>query len=97
MDKFYKWSNIEMIIQAFSRTNRVFNDDKPHGIIRYYRRPYTMKNIIEYAFEQYSGQKPYGIFVTKLIQNLENMNAAFSDINDIFKIAGIPDFFKTSR
>lgn len=97
MDKFYKWSNIEMIIQAFSRTNRVFNDDKPHGIIRYYRRPYTMKNIIEYAFEQYSGQKPYGIFVAKLIQNLENMNAAFSDINDIFKIAGIPDFFKTSR
>ena len=86
MDKFYKWSNIEMIIQAFSRTNRVFNDDKPHGIIRYYRRPYTMKNIIEYAFEQYSGQKPYGIFVAKLIQNLENMNAAFSDINDIFKI-----------
>lgn len=97
MDKFYKWSNIEMIIQGISRTNRVFNDDKPHGIIRYYRRPYTMKNIIEYAFEQYSGQKPYGIFVAKLIQNLENMNAAFSDINDIFKIAGIPDFFKTSR
>ena len=56
-----------------------------------------MKNIIEYAFELYSGQKPYGIFVAKLIQNLENMNAAISDINDIFKIAGIPDFFKTSR
>ena len=46
MDKFYKWTNIEMIIQAFSRTNRVFTDDKSHGIIRYYRRPYTMKNIV---------------------------------------------------
>lgn len=92
MDKFYKWSNIEMIIQAFSRTNRVFTDDKPHGIIRYYRRPYTMKNIIEFAFEQYSGNKPYGIFVLKLKANLEGMNRAFEDIQNLFKIAGIEDF-----
>nr|WP_302600018.1 HsdR family type I site-specific deoxyribonuclease [uncultured Cellulosilyticum sp.] len=94
MDKFYKWSNIEMIIQAFSRTNRVFNDDKPHGIIRYYRRPYTMKNIIEYAFEQYSGNKPYGIFVLKLKANLEGMNRCYNDIKDLFDNAGIPDFSK---
>lgn len=94
MDKFYKWSNIEMIIQAFSRTNRVFNDDKPHGIIRYYRRPYTMKNIVAYAFEQYSGNKPYGIFVLKLKANLEGMNRCFADIKKLFETAGIPDFSK---
>lgn len=94
MDKFYKWSNIEMIIQAFSRTNRVFNDDKPHGIITYYRRPYTMKNIVEYAFEQYSGNKPYGIFVLKLKDNLEAMNKAFHDMEKLFVSAGIPDFSK---
>lgn len=92
LDKFYKWKNIEMIIQAFSRTNRVFNDDKPHGIIRYYRRPYTMKNIIEYAFEQYSGNKPYGIFVQKLKSNLEGMNRCFDEIKILFNNAGIPDF-----
>lgn len=94
MDKTYKWSNIEMIIQAFSRTNRVFQSDKKHGIIRYYRRPYTMKNIIEYAFKSYSGDKPYGIFVLKLKANLEKMNEAFSDIKNIFEIAGISDFSK---
>lgn len=94
MDKFYKWSNIEMIIQAFSRTNRVFNDDKPHGIIRYYRRPYTMKNIVEYAFGQYSGNKPYGIFVLKLKANLEAMNRDFADTKRLFENAGITDFSK---
>lgn len=92
MDKTYRWSNIEMIIQAFSRTNRVFHNDKKHGIIRYYRRPYTMKNIIEYAFKSYSGDKPYGIFVLKLKRNLQHMNEAFSDIKDVFVLAGIPDF-----
>ncbi len=92
MDKTYRWSNIEMIIQAFSRTNRVFHNDKKHGIIKYYRRPYTMKNIIEYAFKSYSGDKPYGIFVLKLKRNLENMNQVFLDIKNIFELAGIPDF-----
>lgn len=94
MDKFYSWNNIEMIIQAFSRTNRVFTDDKPHGIIRYYRRPYTMKNIIAYAFEQYSGNKAYGIFVLKLKDNLKAMNDAFKEIKYIFTNAGISDFEK---
>lgn len=94
LDKFYRWTNIEMIIQAFSRTNRVFNDDKPHGIIRYYRRPYTMKNVIEYAFAQYSGNKPYGIFVQKLKANLEGMNRCFNDIKILFENAGIIDFSK---
>lgn len=92
MDKSYRWNNIEMVIQAFSRTNRVFQNDKRHGIIRYYRRPYTMKNIIEYAFKSYSGDKPFGIFVPKLMQNLKNMNQAFSDIKDIFTLANIPEF-----
>ena len=94
LDKTYRWSNIEMIIQAFSRTNRVFLNDKKHGIIKYYRRPYTMKNIIEYAFKSYSGDKPYGIFVLKLKANLVKMNEAFSDIKCIFDMAGIPDFSK---
>ena len=97
MDKFYKWSNIEMIIQAFSRTNRIFGDDKPHGIIRYYRRPYTMKNVIEYAFEQYSGNKPYGIFVLKLKDNLEAMNKCYHEIKQLFEMAGISNFEKLPK
>src|SRR5690554_2560936 len=40
LDKVIKYQNI---IQAFSRTNRLFGPDKPHGIIRYYRYPHTME------------------------------------------------------
>ena len=39
----------ESIIQAFSRTNRLFGPDKPFGVIRYYRKPYTMHGFIEAA------------------------------------------------
>ena len=43
----------ESIIQAFSRTNRLFGPDKPFGTIRYYRRPHTMKGYIEAAVKLY--------------------------------------------
>ena len=40
LDKILRY---EMIIQAFSRTNRLFNEnEKPFGVIRYYRRPHTI-------------------------------------------------------
>ena len=36
LDKMLVYENI---IQAFSRTNRLFGPEKPFGLIRYYRRP----------------------------------------------------------
>ena len=42
LDKIIDYENI---IQAFSRTNRLFGPDKPFGTIRYYRKPHTMKGI----------------------------------------------------
>ena len=36
LDKMLRY---EGIIQAFSRTNRLFGKDKPFGTIKYYRRP----------------------------------------------------------
>ncbi len=56
----------ESIIQAFSRTNRLFGPDKPFGTIRYYRRPHTMKGYIEAAVKLYSGDRPLDMFVQKL-------------------------------
>ena len=48
----------ENIIQAFSRTNRLFEiHEKPFGIIRYYRKPYTMKRNIDSAIKLYSGRR----------------------------------------
>lgn len=40
IDKMMEYENV---IQAFSRTNRLFGPEKPFGTIRYYRRPHTME------------------------------------------------------
>lgn len=85
----------EHIIQAMSRTNRLFNkQEKPHGIVKFYRRPFTMIVRMERALNIYSGNKPYGVFVDKLDKNLKQINAVFVVIKDIFVSAGIPDFSK---
>ena len=89
MDKVMDYENL---IQAFSRTNRLFGPDKPFGTIRYYRRPHLMQRNIEEAVKAYSGNIPKGLFVDKLPDNLENMNRIFADIRELFEVAGVQDF-----
>lgn len=89
LDKVLKYENI---IQAFSRTNRLFGPDKPFGTIRYYRYPNTMEKNINNAVALYSGNKPLGLFVEHLDYNLEKMNQIFADISHLFTVAGISDF-----
>lgn len=84
----------EHLIQAFSRTNRLFGPQKPFGVVRYYRYPHTMAYNVEEAFRLYSGEKPLGIFADKLESNLIKMNEIFQDIADLFKTAGVADFDK---
>ncbi|WP_342424529.1 HsdR family type I site-specific deoxyribonuclease [Paenibacillus sp. FSL E2-0178] len=91
MDKKLQYENI---IQAFSRTNRLFGPDKPFGTIRYYRYPHTMEQSIEEAVKLYSGDKPIGLFVEKLEYNLNKLNAIFDDISELFARSGIPNFEK---
>lgn len=91
MDKMLEYENI---IQAFSRTNRLFGPDKPFGTIRYYRKPHTMERNIADAIKLYSGDKPFGLFVDKIIENLRKMNQLFEDISNLFKNAGIENFEK---
>lgn len=82
----------ESIIQAFSRTNRVFNgQDKPFGIVRYYRKPHTMYKNIEAAVKLYSGDKPLDLFVQKLPENVAAMDARLREIKEVFKAAGVPN------
>jgi type I restriction enzyme R subunit len=88
LDKELKYENI---IQAFSRTNRIFGPDKPFGMIRYYRRPHTMEKNIEKAVKLYSGDRPFDLFVEKLDKNLEKLNSIYAEISDLFIQAGIPD------
>lgn len=91
LDKVLKYENI---IQAFSRTNRLFGPDKPFGTIRYYRKPHTMEQYIEKAVKLYSGDRPLGLFVQKLQSNLNKMISIYEDIDELFKNADIPDFNK---
>jgi len=84
----------EGIIQAFSRTNRIFGYDKPFGTIKYYRKPYTMSNNIESAMGLYSGNKLTGVFVQKIVENMKSMNESFIAIRDLFKYAGIENYEK---
>lgn len=75
LDKVMQYENL---IQAMSRTNRLFNRaEKPFGIIKYYRRPHTMEKNIEAAVKAYSGDVPIGLFVDKLPKNLRAMNQLF--------------------
>ena len=91
LDKVIKYQNI---IQAFSRTNRLFGPDKRHGIIRYYRYPHTMEQHIQDAVKLYSGDRPIGLFVDKLESNLEAMNELVADITELFVNAGVQNFEK---
>lgn len=84
----------ENIIQAFSRTNRLFGPDKPFGTIRYYRLPHTMERNINDAVKLYSGDKPFSLFVDHLDENLKKLNASFEDITALFTQAGVQDFTK---
>ena len=89
MDKMLRYENI---IQAFSRTNRLFGPDKPFGTIRYYRRPHTMESNINAAVKLYSGNRPLGLFAQHLIENLKEMNRLFENIFYIFEGAGVSNF-----
>lgn len=90
VDKTMKYVDI---IQAFSRTNRLFGPDKPFGIIKYYSYPYTMEQNINDALEVYV-DRPLGVFVDKLEKNLSNINQRFLTIRDIFHSHNIKNFEK---
>jgi type I restriction enzyme, R subunit len=91
MDKILLYENI---IQAFSRTNRLFGPDKPFGTIRYYRRSHTMEQNINRAVKLYSGDKPLALFVQHLNENLKKMNEVFEEISELFKNNGVSNFEK---
>lgn len=89
LDKMLQYENV---IQSLSRTNRVLNNEKQCGVIRYYRRPYTMKRNIEQAVALYAGDKPVDLFVDKLVSNIHKINHSFVEIKDLFKQEGLNDF-----
>ena len=94
LDKMLEYANI---IQAFSRTNRLFGADKPFGMVRYYRKPHTMEANINKAVKLYSGDKPLALFADKLEGNLKKMNATYDEICELFENAKIANFEKLPK
>lgn len=92
LDKILEYENL---IQAISRTNRVYNKkEKPFGIIKWYRRPNSMERNLKEAVKAYSGDIPTGLFVDKLPGNIKNMNNSFENMKSLFENAGIENFEK---
>lgn len=88
VDKLLKYVDV---IQAFSRTNRLFGPEKPFGIIKYFDRPDIMAKNIDDALELYVNQ-PLSVFTDNLEDNLENINKEFDSIKSIFNNEGIENF-----
>lgn len=80
------------LIQAISRTNRIYGPDKPFGNIFWYRYPHTMMENLIKAVRDYSGTNEFSVFVNKLDRNIEGMNFKYSEIKRMFEDKGIPDF-----
>lgn len=89
LDKMQRSKNF---IQTASRTNRLFGPEKKHGTIVWFRYPHTMTENFEAAVNEYSGNRPYGVFVDKLEKNLISMNMIFDDIHSHFELVGIKNF-----
>lgn len=88
-----KYMEYELLIQAFSRTNRLFEGpDKPFGLIYYYRYPHSMKRNVEEAVAMYSGKDAMHVFANKLGHNLKSMNERFDLIKEAFDNEGITNY-----
>lgn len=81
------------LIQAISRTNRIFDEEeKPFGIFRYYRKPYTMTQNLNEALKLYCMGESVSVVVAGIDENLNEMNNTYNRIDGIFKAAGVSGF-----
>ena len=89
LDKLLVYENV---IQAFSRTNRLADNDKQFGNIVYFRKPFTMQRNIDTAFKTYAGTAELKVFVNKLEQNIALINSKFTEIRILYETEGVVNF-----
>ncbi len=53
-----------------------------------------MKRNIRSAVKLYSGDKPLGLFVDKLEENIQSMNEVYQDIFELYETSGVKNFEK---
>ena len=90
MDKVMDTDNI---IQAISRTNRVLNNnEKPWGMVKFYRKPYTMKRNLNEALKLYCQGDYIGVEVGNIDENIDTLNKTYDRICEIFAHDKIENF-----
>lgn len=83
------------LVQAFSRTNRVYNHLlKPFGTIVYFRKIHTMKKNIEDAFDLYAGRDALAVFADPLPETIAAANTQSRLVTQLFADAGLDDYSK---
>lgn len=88
-----KVMDTDNIIQAISRTNRVLNsNEKPWGMVKFYRKPYTMKRNLKEALKLYCQGDYTGVEVGNIDENIDTLNKTFARICEIFSHDKIKNF-----
>lgn len=81
----------EHLIQAMSRTNRVW-PGKSHGIIAYFRKIHTTELRIDAAISMYSDGQPLAVFVDPLPTTFKTIAHTFESIKLVFESDNIRNF-----
>ena len=81
------------LIQAISRTNRVYDkDEKPFGIFRFFQKVHTMEDNLKEALRLYCEGDEVGVVVANSEVNIEEMNKTYAKIKKIFDDDGVKNF-----
>ena len=88
-----KVMDTDNIIQAISRTNRVLSsNEKPWGIVKFYRKPYTMRRNLNEALKLYCQGDYAGVEVGDLNTNITTLNETYQRVCVIFAHDHINNF-----
>lgn len=91
LDKVLRYDGL---VQAFSRTNRIFNHSalKPFGSIIYFRKVHTTEQNITDAFDLYAGDRVADVFADPLPKTLTAINGIYDRIKAVYREAGLEGF-----
>ncbi len=86
------------LIQAMSRTNRVYdNHEKPLGLVKFFRKIYTMRRNLNEALKLYCQGDYANVQVDDIDENIKTLNRTFQNISDIFASDRIENFEQLPR
>ena len=83
----------DALIQAISRTNRVYdNNEKPMGLLKFYRKIHTMEVNLTEALKLYCQGDYANVQVMDLDENITKMNSSYQSIKELFDADHIINF-----